>query len=63
MVILELKVVWDNGALIATPAVLVSIDPKRRLGRIHKFLPSNLNNSDEMGLAFFFFFRCVWGGA
>ena len=30
-VILELMVVWDNGALIESQAVLVSIEPKRRL--------------------------------
>ena len=27
--ILQLKVVWDNGALIISPAVLVSIDPEK----------------------------------
>ena len=29
--ILQLKVVWDNGALIASPAVLVSIGKKKDL--------------------------------
>ena len=56
MVSLELIVVWDNGAPITSPAVLVSIDPKEGLGLIHTFLLSNSKNSDETGLAFFFSF-------
>ena len=32
--ILQLKVVWDNGTLIASPAVLVSIDQKI-MPRVH----------------------------
>ena len=59
VVILHLKMKWDNGAMMATPAVLVSFDTQRRASaqsRVSFLQLLQLTRERSRGLRFLFFF-------